>query len=508
MHKLHNLKAGIQKISATASLDLRKKKFMIGSVEYEPNDTQAYFTFTLVNSWPAVNDNIVGFSAKTIERSFGTTKHNPIDVDHKIEGNGIPLMDGNQIIGHMVDSFTETENGITRIVVAGVLYKRIAQARDIITDIASGGNEWKISMEVLYSPAESGFMLADNTFIPLEAAQEDLVNAFQARSPIYNGQQYAFLAGGTGEEGEGANVNFWGAALTMTPADQNATVHTMVARKSDTSVEALFGASSPRLIIVSDGPVESTRLFVDGAEIDELMDVEFMNWPNWEKEVWLQWTTAPQDIGGVMKNSRYTLIANEIIGDIGMIKIKELLDGLPGQISEAVNTAVAALKDGETLSLDAVKAVVAEKIGELKDFISPEELDAKAEELANKKIKVRDALAANIASRVKKAEAAGVVMSPQRLKEIASLEDDGLDAWITAEQEKLTAMVASIETEFKVTLGDEHTEALKACSGVDSFEFGVMKSAIGMLVKGGVSLKSSNDISVEGDNEDSSSGLS
>ena len=64
-----------------------------------------------------------------------------------------------------------------------------------------------------------------------------------------------------------------------------------------------------------------------------------------------------------------------------MSKIKEFLENFPAQISEAVDTAVAALKTDEKLDLEAIKAVVAEKIGELEGFISPDELDAKAEEL-------------------------------------------------------------------------------------------------------------------------------
>jgi len=484
-----DLNGGKQLVSERATLELKSKKFSIGSVEYEPNEALAYFTFTLANSWPKVNDNTVSFSPKTMTRSHATVKNNPLNIEHQVEGNGIPLFEGNQIIGHMIDSYTEVEDGSTGVVVAGVLYKRIEKAMDIIADIASGGGEWKISMEVLYSPSESGFMLAkDETYIPLENAEEDLIDAFQTGSSLYNGEKFAFLAGGLGDQGDESepNVNFWGAALTIAPADKDATVHTMVARKLP---KALIGAGEvPRVVLFSDGSVESTRLLIDGAEVANLMDVDFSSWGAYDEKIWLQWTTEPEDVGGVAKMSRYTLIANEIIGDIGMIKMKEFLENFPAQISEAVATAIAALKADESLDLEAIKAVIAEKIGELEGFISPDELEAKAEELAVAKIKDRDDLIAKMKLRSDKAETAGVVMTEARLKELAKLEDDGVDPWIESVKTAFASMVASLEEEHKVTLGDDVTEPLKAFSGIESPEFKGYKSAIAVATKSGASI--------------------
>ena len=482
-----DLNAGRQELSAISTLELQKESFLIGSKEYTPNATQAYFTFTIANSWPEVNDNIVGFSVKTLLRSYATVQHEPIDVDHQLEGNGIMLMDGNKIIGHMIDaSLVEDKDGSNSILVAGVLYKRTKQAQDIIMDIASGGSEWKISMEVLYKPAESGFMFADNSYVPLEDAEEGLITAYQNGSTIYEGQKYGFLAGGLGEDGEGANVSFWGAALTMSPADENAVIHTMVATKLP---NALMGATVPKVIVFSDGPVESTRLLIDGVEIEKLMDVDFSSWPGYDEKIWLQWTTEPEDIGGVMKNSRYTLIANKIIGDIGMSKIKEFMENYQTQVSEAVDKAVAALKGGDTLTAEAVKAIISEKIGELKDFISPDELDAKAEELATKKIEKRDALAAALEVRVAKAEKAGVVINDERRVTLASLEEDKVDAWIEKAKNDFQEMVASLEKEHKVTFGEDATDPLKRFAGIDSPEFGAYKAAIAIAVKTGASLE-------------------
>lgn len=502
--KTIDLNSGKQLISAEANLNLRNKKFMVGNVEYEPSDTNAYFTFTLLHSWPEINDNQVSFSAKTIERSFATAKHSPIDVDHKMEGNGIPLFDGNQIIGHMVDAGVEVEDGVSKITIAGVLYKRIAKAVEIITDIASGGSDWKISMEVLYNPSESGFMIANNTFVSLETADEDLVSAFQSGSSLYNGERFAFLAGGLGEDGDDANVNFWGAALTMSPADENATIHTMVARRLP---KALIGADAPRVILFSDGSVESTRLLIDGFEVENLTDVDFSSWPGWDEAVYLSWSTEPQDIGGVIENKRYTLIANEIIGDIGMSKIKELLEAVPGRISEAVKAALATKDDGTAIDLSAVEAVIAEKIGELKDFISPAELETKAEELATKKIEDRDALAAKIKERTEKAEKAGVVMTELRLKEIAALEDDKVDEWIKEVQGAFEEMVASLEKKNGITLGEDITNSLKSFSGINSPEFMGYSSAVAMVLKNGASLNQDAEESGEDDNKKTPTGF-
>ena len=502
--KLFDLKSGKQIVSEKYKLNFQDKKFMIGSNEYEPDDTKAYFTFTLVHSWPNINGNGVTFSAKTLERSHATIKDNPIDVDHKLEGNGMPLFNGNEIIGHMIDSSVEVVDGVTSILVAGVMYKRVDKALDIIVDLSSGGSEWATSMEVLYKPDDSGFMLADNTYIPLADADESLVDAFQSGSSLYDGQKFGFLAGGTGEDGDGANVNFWGAAMTEDPADKNATVHTMVASKMPRS---LIGADAPRVIIVSDGPVESTRLLIDGAEVSELRDVEFFSWPGYDTDVWLDWTVKPQDIGGVTKNSRFTLIANEIIGDIGMIKMKEFLENFPTQISEAVNAAVASSKEGEMPNLKAIETLIAEKLGELKDWVSPDDVEAKATEIADAKIKERDDLATKIAGRVEKAEAAGIVMNPARLKEIASLEDEKVDDWITTASKAVAEMVAALEEKHGVTVGEDVEESLKGFNGVDSPEFGAYSSAIATMVKNGASLKSGNSGPGDDDDNEPKAGL-
>ena len=86
-----------------------------------------------------------------------------------------------------------------------------------------------------------------------------------------------------------------------------------------------------------------------------------------------------------------------------MSKIKEMFDSLQDKISEAVATAT---KESE-INIDDVKGVVenavAELAGKFDDYLSPEEVEAKAEELATQKIEERDALAAKIADRVKQA---------------------------------------------------------------------------------------------------------
>lgn len=476
--KKFDLNGGKQLFDQTANLVLQKEAFSIGSKEYQPNETEAFFTFTLANSWPNVNANLVCFHANTIEKSYQTANHSPINIEHNIEGNGILLLDGNQIIGHMIDSWVEdNDDGGKSIVVAGVLYKRLDKAKDIITDIASGGSDWKISMEVLYKPAESGFMLADETYIPLESADEGIVNAYLSGSQIYNGQKYGFMAGGLGESDDPAN--FWGGALTMTPADEDSIVRTMVATRLP---KALIGGQVPKVILMSDGNVESTRLLIDGTEIQELADVDFSSWLGYD-ETWLQWTTKAKDIGGVMETSRYTLIASEIIGDTGMNKIKEFLEGLPTAISEAV-TAAKTENPEKDVDVDAIVAeAVAEKASEFEGYLSPDEVDAQASELADQKIKDRDALAAKIKERSEKASEAGVLMTDERMKEIATIEEGKLDEWIADQLKSVDEMVASIEEKHQVSLSDDTVDSLKKFGGVASDGFKGFASAFAMVLE-------------------------
>jgi hypothetical protein len=266
----------------------------------------------------------------------------------------------------------------------------------------------------------------------------------------------------------------------MTPADKEAVIHTMVAT---TIPPTLIGADGkiPRVVLISDGQVESTRLLIDGVDVGDLADVDFSSWSG-SDEVWLQWSTAQKDIGGVMQNSRYTLIANEIKGDTGMNKMKEYFENLPATISEAITAAMKADPDKEVDVSALVSEAVAEKAKEFDDYISPEELEAKATEIADQKIKERDELAQKIAERTLKATEAGVVMNDDRLAEIAALEDDKFDEWIQTQLASYDEMVASLEEKHGITLGGDSLEELKSFTGVNSPEYKGYASAFASVL--------------------------
>jgi len=474
------------RLNATAVLNFKNKAFAVNGNTYTPDENKAFFTFTMLHSWPVINGNGMSFAAKTIQRSFQTAQFNQVNFEHQSEGNGITLWDGSKIIGTMIDAgFEVNDDGIAEMVVVGVLWKREPLAMEIINDMATGGKEWKISMEVLYDERESGFMVASedgDSFIPLSAAPDTLIEAFDNGWGKWDGKKYGFMLGGTGEEGDPdeANVNFWGSALTLTPADPNATIRTLVA----SSQRPAIAADQYKFIIASDGTPESTRLIVDGAEVNDLRDVEFMSWPGWDDLVYLWWSVAADKQDGVERNQSF-VYTGASMEETAMSGILELLNGLPAAMASAIEQARKEAGDGEVNVEDVINSKIEEVKTQFANYVSPDEVDAKVAERVEEEVKAREATASKIAEREQALADENIPLTKARKDAIAKFEtedDEGFTNWLNGLKEGFAAMREDLESEH-IEVTEEVESQIASYDGVESEGFKATKSALAMARK-------------------------
>lgn len=425
---------------------LRHRAFAVNGVDYEPDENKAYFTFEMLHSFPVVNGNGVSFAANTINRSAETAIYNEINFEHKSEGNGIPLFDGSQIIGTMIDAAPgePDENGSIPLNVVGVLWKRHERARDVIADMESGENEWKISMEVLFSLSGSGFMSGGEY---LDYSKE-LFEVWE-KGENHNGNPLVFMIGGNGESGEGPNVNFWGSAVTMKPADENAKIHSLVASKN---IKQALAQQGYRMVVASNGTPESTVLYVDGAEAENLRSVEM--WSVNDKEYsWFDfgYSLQPEQKAG-FERTQYFQFTGSKIEEVEMSKMEEL------QATIAKLDALKDLPDSLKAQLDELKSGVA-AIGD--EFVPKADVDRLVQEKADEMLKAEKEKSERITARL------------QEWKK--SLSDAGFK--VTAAREKVLTGFAEIEAESDSKKAfDAYMEDLKA--GVESMEAKLVESGV------------------------------
>lgn len=466
------------KYTTTAKLGLKKSAFAVNGIDYEPDDNKAYFTFTMLHAWPHVNGNRMSFSQKTLERSHKTVQFNLIDHEHIAEGNdGIPLWNGSEVIGTMIDSYLEKseETGALALKVVGVLWKRFEQSRKIIADIATGGKEWKISMEALYDMSDSGFMVGES-FVYLDDADDKIIEAFDEGQSSYGNQPLTLMLGGTGEDGDldKPNVNFWGSALTLNPADSDAKIHSLVASKKKPS--SAFGASDYRIIIASNGDPESTILYLDGSQINELQTVEFFSWPEYDERVGLYWSLLPEERDGVTRSQSFSFTGSltNSIEEITMT-IREQLEALASDIQN--------MNANDESTPEEIEAVITERvesaISKFEGWVSPEDFDTAVADAVEVRTSEDKEKASKDAERITLAEEAGIPMTASRKEKLSSFAidaDEEVTAWIDTVSEDINGMVADLE-EAGVSVTDTVKASIAKLDGKDSDGYKATKSA-------------------------------
>jgi len=219
--KVHSITGGMQfRVNAIRATEASKDK--------------AYVELILLHSYPSINGNGVTLLPKVLYNSLESIKNSPLDIDHEMEGvwfweDGDP----NRVIGSVVDArlnpeYSEglvPENGYELIITA-VLWKRLKDVKAIIQDIQDNTNEWKASFEIApYSVNKQIFFHHNGQMYSEESAPSEMREAWEWGEP-YQGSPVALAFGGND-----GKIDFYGAALTLTPADENTKILNLVANK-------------------------------------------------------------------------------------------------------------------------------------------------------------------------------------------------------------------------------------------------------------------------------------
>lgn len=210
-----------------------RMRFTISSIQAsEASKDKAYVELILLHSYPAINGNGVTIMPKVLKNSVESLKNSPLDIDHEMEGvwfweDG----DNNRIVGSITEARLEPEyvegmqpEGGYQVVVKAVLWKRLKDVKAVVQDIQDNTNEWKASFEIApYSIKDQIYFYHDGKLTKEEMTPTQVRDAWEW-GESYNGSPVALAFGG-----ESGVVDFYGAALTLTPADENTRILNLVA---------------------------------------------------------------------------------------------------------------------------------------------------------------------------------------------------------------------------------------------------------------------------------------
>ena len=202
----------------------------------KPSATLAVFKMTMLHSLPYVNSNGRAFSYAVLKKSVGSIPHNLVDLEHIMKDLG---GDKEEIIGHIVSCELpedKSDGSSVALDIVGVLYKRRQEVKDILSHTEAGEKEWKGSMECLYDPDESALWY-DAGFVSVGDASEEMMACVGGSSvKDFQGKPMAYALGG--KEGE---VYFSGIGFTLTPADKEAKLKSLVASVAKDGMMVLAG---------------------------------------------------------------------------------------------------------------------------------------------------------------------------------------------------------------------------------------------------------------------------
>ncbi len=232
---------------------------IVGNTQYVSDLTRTYIKLTLLHSFPVINNNGMTFTPANIAKSIKTIANQPLNKDHQLEGNPEPIFDGDNIVlGTMVEAFTNAKEDSELIPeiayaveVVAVLWNRFAETMRIVDSIGDGEKEYKISMEAFVVDPEKShawYAKRNGEWGYYEAITAEEFKAWQ------NGEydKVALAAGGDGSQG---STSFWGAAFTLSPADENAVIQEVItASFKDGGCAFAAQAKESKKIIAQDNP--------------------------------------------------------------------------------------------------------------------------------------------------------------------------------------------------------------------------------------------------------------
>jgi len=238
LHLAENKIGNTELFTASSSLKLLNRddvsKFF--GVKLSESEGIAYVPVKMCHSLPTVNSRKRCFTPRTLNNSFASAIDSVVDVEHFLINNGVGARN-DKIVGHIKAAVFDpekildlnSENASKEIAYIPTnpapltalvtLYLRADGVKDIIDQHIKGKTEWKTSMECGHDWRDSYFYYRGD-FIPFNEAPGQLlegVSSFGIEN--YKGHEVAAVLGGLD-----GNVDFWGMALTTSPADKDADI--------------------------------------------------------------------------------------------------------------------------------------------------------------------------------------------------------------------------------------------------------------------------------------------
>ncbi len=215
------------------------------------NQNVIYAPVRMCHSLPTVNKRGRCFTKKTLENSSSLVTDNLVNFDHEISDNGFTKAE--RICGHLRGSrlMTPSDEGQPSSLIAlSVLYSRHPEIKKMAKEHV-GNTPWYVSMECGHSLLES-HLYYDGEFIPFKDAPSGMLQCIGSEEIAnFRGKQLALAVGGY----DGI-ANFWGMALTRTPADENSNILSMFTasgKKPDKIIKEAASISFPIKFEISNG---------------------------------------------------------------------------------------------------------------------------------------------------------------------------------------------------------------------------------------------------------------
>lgn len=185
------------------------------------NQNVIYAPVRMCHSLPFINRRGRCFTAETLKRSVGSVGDNLINFDHEISDNG--LSETERICGHLKGARIgeQDDDGKYPMYALATLYARHPEVKEMAKEHLAG-DIWSVSMECGHNILKSHLLLEDE-FIPFKEAKGEMIRCVKTHSvEPYKGKKLSLAVGG-----KDGLVNFWGMALTKSPADENGNILSM-----------------------------------------------------------------------------------------------------------------------------------------------------------------------------------------------------------------------------------------------------------------------------------------
>ena len=199
----------------------------IGQDTFRSDLTRTYVQLTLLNSFPVVNENGDTLLPPVLAKAVPTADNQPLNFEHQLSDNG-PIYQGTDlVVGTMIKAYFATQGDIqmlpeepSPVKVISVLWNRFAEAQKIIASIGEGEKQYGVSFEILFGSFGWVVFGEDGPSYETEI-NETLMAAWQSKKF----DQVARAVGGDGSEN---STHLWGGGFTLTPADGNAGIDTVL----------------------------------------------------------------------------------------------------------------------------------------------------------------------------------------------------------------------------------------------------------------------------------------